>query len=153
MIEIPRNTSSTLFIPRVLDTYTGGTGSAAGSYPAFNTSTGTIFPIDPEANFMHVIVSVTTATAPDIYLKLLHSFQPEPAFPGDYDVLRESVNSGSIWISRPYELQFISNPTGPFIVIGKFPLHGSRWGKIQLAVNAGLSATTNLQTSIIFYKN
>ena len=153
MIEVPRNTSSTLYIPRILDTYTGGTGSAAGSYPAFNVNNGTIFPIDPEAKFMHAIVRVTTATAPDIYLKLSHSFQPEPVFPGDYDMLREPAIAGSVWIARPYELQFTSNPVGPFIVTGRFPLYGSRWGRLQLAVTAGLSATTNLETSILFYKN
>ena len=153
MIEIPRNTSSTLFIPRILDTYIGGTGSAAGAYPTFNINNGTIFPIDPEANFMHVIVKITTATAPDVYLKLSHSFQPEPVYPGDYDVLREPSASGAIWIARPYELQFTGNPSGPFMLIGKFPLYGSRWGRLQLAVSAGLAPTTNAETSIIFYKN
>jgi hypothetical protein len=153
MIEIPRNTSSTLFIPRILDTYTGGTASAAGGYPTFNTSTGTIFPIDPECDYMHVTIKVTTATAPDVYLKVSHSFQPEPVYPGDYDVLREVAASGAIWIARPYEVQFLSNPSGPFMLTAKIPIFGSRWGKLQLAVSAGLAATTNLETSILYYKN
>ena len=153
MIEIPRNTSSTLFIPRILDTYTGGTGSAAGAYPAFNVLTGTIFPIDPECDYMYIIIKVTTATAPDIHLRMSHSFQPEPVYPGDYDVLREASASGSIWIARPYELQFLANPAGPLMVAGRMPIFGSRWGKLQIAVNPGAVAATNLETSIIYHKN
>ena len=120
--------------------------ATVNTYPSFtSTPSSPIFPIEPGAKNINVMLDIATTTTETFYVRMAHSLLLEPSIPGGFELLRQGVyvaGPPAFYEQAIYEARFsgIIAPGGRFMFNFSLNNLASKWGIINVACS---NATSN----------